>query len=166
MNYFVIGGDGLRYGPEGIATLQTWVRENRIIRTTVLIEAPTGQALRAADIPALAIFLPGPDHSEAIRQQATVCGTFQPRPHTVGEWANARPGPKNKVVAGLLGLFLGSLGIHRYYLGYAFWGTVQLLASVATCGMLSPLIAIWGAIEGICCFAGWMNDSAGRPLHD
>ena len=33
---------------------------------------------------------------------------------------------KNKVVAGLLALFLGGLGIHRFYLGQ-WWGVFYLL---------------------------------------
>lgn len=34
---------------------------------------------------------------------------------------------KDKVVAGLLALFLGGLGIHKFYLGQAGWGILYLL---------------------------------------
>ena len=37
----------------------------------------------------------------------------------------ARPG-KNKVIAALLALFVGSLGIHRFYLGQ-WWGLFYIL---------------------------------------
>jgi TM2 domain-containing membrane protein YozV len=41
---------------------------------------------------------------------------------------------KTKIVAGLLALFLGSLGVHHYYLGSTMAGVVILIASVCTCG--------------------------------
>lgn len=34
---------------------------------------------------------------------------------------------RNKLVAALLALFLGSLGIHKFYLGQKGWGIVYLL---------------------------------------
>lgn len=33
---------------------------------------------------------------------------------------------KNKVVAGLLGIFLGNFGIHKFYLGQTGWGIAYL----------------------------------------
>ncbi|MDQ0822468.1 hypothetical protein QFZ79_000206 [Arthrobacter sp. V4I6] len=38
--------------------------------------------------------------------------------------------PKSRLVAGLLGIFLGGLGIHRFYLGYTTMGIVQILLTV------------------------------------
>ena len=37
------------------------------------------------------------------------------------------PQAKSKLAAGLLGIFLGYLGVHNFYLGYAGRGLVQLL---------------------------------------
>ena len=34
---------------------------------------------------------------------------------------------RNKVVAGLLAIFLGILGIHKFYLGQTIWGIIYLL---------------------------------------
>lgn len=50
---------------------------------------------------------------------------------------------KSKVVAGLLGIFLGGLGIHKFYLGRIGWGIVYLIF----CWTYIP--AIVGFIEGI-----------------
>ena len=50
---------------------------------------------------------------------------------------------KSKVVAGLLGIFLGGLGIHKFYLGKAFQGIIYLVF----CWTYIP--AIIGFIEGI-----------------
>jgi TM2 domain-containing membrane protein YozV len=36
-------------------------------------------------------------------------------------------GSKNKVVAGLLALFVGGIGIHKFYLGRGGWGVIYLI---------------------------------------
>ena len=41
--------------------------------------------------------------------------------------ANTTGGDKSQVTALLLVIFLGGLGIHRFYLGYTWQGIVQLL---------------------------------------
>ena len=50
-----------------------------------------------------------------------------------------------KLIAGLLGIFLGSFGIHKFYLGYTKEGLILLVASIITCG----IAGIIGLIEGI-----------------
>ena len=40
---------------------------------------------------------------------------------------SSRGGDKSKIVAGLLALFLGGLGIHKFYLGQGGWGILYLL---------------------------------------
>lgn len=50
-----------------------------------------------------------------------------------------------KLAAGLLGIFLGGFGIHKFYLGYTKEGVMQIIGTVVTCGMAS----IIGFIEGI-----------------
>lgn len=49
---------------------------------------------------------------------------------------------KNKLVAGLLGLFLGGFGIHHFYLGSIGAGIVDIAVTWLTCGLggLLPLI--------------------------
>jgi TM2 domain-containing membrane protein YozV len=62
-------------------------------------------------------------------------------------------GAKSKVAAGLLGLFLGWLGVHKFYLGYSKEGVIMLLVSVlggiVTCGVATSVISLIGFIEGI-----------------
>jgi TM2 domain-containing membrane protein YozV len=40
-------------------------------------------------------------------------------------------GAEKKVSAGILGILLGGLGIHKFYLGYTKEGIVQILLSCA-----------------------------------
>ncbi|KOP36184.1 MULTISPECIES: TM2 domain-containing protein [Flavobacterium] len=50
-----------------------------------------------------------------------------------------------KVTAGVLGILLGSFGVHKFYLGYQKEGIIQLIVTLITCG----LGGIVGFIEGI-----------------
>lgn len=78
--------------------------------------------------------------------------------------------PKSKIVAGILGIFLGVFGIHRFYLGYTGIGLTQLLLStiggIVTCGVLSAVVSIWGFIEGvlILCDKSITTDADGNEL--
>lgn len=80
---------------------------------------------------------------------------------------NVNPQAKSKLAAGLLGIFLGSLGVHNFYLGYIGKAVAQLLISVLSCFMLSWASAIWGLIEGILLLTGSISvDGNGNPLRD
>lgn len=58
-------------------------------------------------------------------------------------------GGKSRMAAGILGLLLGGLGIHNFYLGYTGKAVAQLLITVLSFGILAFIPAIWGLIEGI-----------------
>lgn len=59
----------------------------------------------------------------------------------------------NKVAAGLCGIFLGGLGIHKFILGYQKEGIIMLLVSIlgslVTFGVAGAIMALIGFIEGI-----------------
>ena len=78
----------------------------------------------------------------------------------VHEQASTSTTGKSKIVAGVLGILLGTFGIHNFYLGYTGKALAQLLLTVLTCGLLSPIIGIWGLIEGILILTGSINEDA------
>ena len=74
------------------------------------------------------------------------------------------------MVAGLLGIFLGSFGAHNFYLGNTSKAIAQLaicLAGSVVCG-LGPVIAgVWGLVEGIMILTGSIDtDANGNKLVD
>jgi hypothetical protein len=72
-------------------------------------------------------------------------------------------GQKSKFTAGILGLLLGALGVHRFYLGYTTIGVIQIVLTVCTFG----IAGLWGTIEGVLIFTGTIaTDAQGRPLAD
>lgn len=80
---------------------------------------------------------------------------------------------KSKIVAGLLGLFLGTLGIHNFYLGYTGKAVAQLLLTlIGWIILIGPIISgIWALIEAIlilCSSYGssWHRDGRGQELQD
>jgi TM2 domain-containing membrane protein YozV len=78
--------------------------------------------------------------------------------------------PKQKLVAALLGIFLGWLGVHRFYLGYNTIGIIQLclgLGGILTCGATTIAASVWGIIDGIMILTGSLRtDAQGVPLRD
>jgi TM2 domain-containing membrane protein YozV len=59
------------------------------------------------------------------------------------------PGAEKKLVAGLLGILIGGLGIHKFYLGYNNAGIIMLLVTILTCGAGGAVMGIIGLVEGI-----------------
>lgn len=59
------------------------------------------------------------------------------------------PGRKSRITAALLGILLGVVGAHRFYLGYKGLGWIMLLITVVSLGNAWFVPAVWGAIEGI-----------------
>ena len=50
-----------------------------------------------------------------------------------------------RVIAGVFGIILGELGIHKFILGYTKEGLIQILITFCTCGIAGLI----GKIEGI-----------------
>jgi len=77
---------------------------------------------------------------------------------------------KSKIAAGLLGIFLGSLGVHNFYLGYTNKAVTQLLVTLLGslfCGIGAIIGGIWGIVEGIQILSGSITtDANGNPLKD
>ena len=63
------------------------------------------------------------------------------------DWKSA--GGDKKVAAGILGIILGGLGIHKFMLGYQKEGLIMLLVSVLSCFMLAGVMHVIGIVEGI-----------------
>ena len=53
------------------------------------------------------------------------------------------------MAAGVLGIVIGSLGIHKFVIGNTTPGLIMLLVSVLTCGLGAIIMHIIGIIEGI-----------------
>ena len=69
---------------------------------------------------------------------------------------NANISPKSRLVALLLCLFVGFLGVHRFYVGKTCTGILMLL----TLGGLG----IWGLIDLIIIVVGSFKDKEGRTV--
>ena len=120
---------------------------------------------------------PGPDPSSVPPPPAAAAtpppaASYQPPAYQQPMAAGGVPavGPdgtplKSKMVAGLLGIFLGGFGVHNFYLGNTNKGIIQIVVTLVTCG----IGAIWGTIEGILILVGndsFSTDAQGRPLTD
>lgn len=106
-------------------------------------------------------------------------GEIDARPVTAAEWPPADPvgsargdgySSRSRILAALLGIFFGSLGLHRFYLGFFGIGLAQLFLTLLAFYGPWPyfcfgwVVTFWGFTEGMLCFAGWIRDAEGRPL--
>ncbi|MBC7773076.1 MAG: TM2 domain-containing protein [Pyrinomonadaceae bacterium] len=96
------------------------------------------------------------------------------------------PAVKSRTIAGVLGVFLGGLGLHRFYLGYTRMGgwqlalttgcfVIALAAALLTGSTVTGALGVafgaaalgmaWGFLEGLAIAVGGLShDAAGRPL--
>jgi TM2 domain-containing membrane protein YozV len=58
-------------------------------------------------------------------------------------------GQNKRILAGVLAIFFGALGIHKFVLGYYKEGVIMLVVSLLSFGFLAGLMALIGLIEGI-----------------
>ena len=70
--------------------------------------------------------------------------------NVVDENGNTIPNQESKrIISGILAILLGSLGIHKFILGYNKEGIILLGISMITCGIGTGLTGLIGLIEGI-----------------
>lgn len=129
--------------------------------------APVAEAAPAAEAP---VAQPAPS-AIPVYQQPVYTQPQQPVYTQPQQPVYAQPqtniNSKSKIAAGLLGIFLGGLGVHNFYLGYTGKAIAQLLISLLSCGLLAFVSAIWGLIEGIMILAGSITtDANGVPLSE
>jgi TM2 domain-containing membrane protein YozV len=135
--YRIVGKDGQQYGPVTAEQLRVWIAENRANAQT-LVQADGAQDWKPlGSLPEFAADLKPPPAS------ATSPPTAAP-PASV-----PNPRASNKIPAGICGILLGSLGVHKFILGYTGAGLIMLLVTVLTCGVASPVMHVIGLIEGI-----------------
>jgi len=85
----------------------------------------------------------------------TTPGPMQPVPQAGAQI----PGADKKILAGILGIVLGGLGVHKFILGYNQEGAIMagayvlgIIITMVTCGIGFPILlipSIIGIVEGI-----------------
>jgi TM2 domain-containing membrane protein YozV len=134
--YKIIGTDGRQYGPVSADQIRQWLAQNRVnMQTMALAEG-------AIDWKPLSLF---PEFASNINPAVPAVSAPYPTPPL----ANSNPRASNKIGAGICGILLGWLGIHKFILGYTGAGIIMLLVSLLSCGILSGIVWIIGLIEGI-----------------
>ena len=133
--YKIIGADGQAYGPVNVEQIKRWITEGRA-RTDTLVQAEGSQEWKPLNaFPELSSAAPPPFSS--------VPPTVGPVSSTISARAS------NKIPAGICGILLGGLGVHKFILGYTGAGLIMLMVSLLTCFMVTPIFHIIGLIEGI-----------------
>jgi len=135
--YRLIGSDGRQYGPASMEDIRRWLSENRL----------SSQSL--AHIEGATEWKPLSAFPEFATDFKIPAGSTSPPPLHTPPTTPSDPRASSKIAAGIFGILLGCLGIHKFILGYTGAGLTMLLVTLLTCGVAIPLIQIIGMIEGI-----------------
>lgn len=131
--YRIIGVDGQQYGPVSAEQIRRWLGENRLNAQSL------AQLEGTQDWKPLATF---PEFATDVK----VPPALNPAPALT---STAHPRAGSKIAAGICGILLGSLGVHKFILGYTGAGLIMLLVTLLTCFIASPIMHLIGLIEGI-----------------
>lgn len=110
--------------------------------------------------------VPGPDANQQAAYAAGQQAYGQP---AYGQPAYGQPfaagAPKQWIVAVILAFFLGTLGVHNFYLGYTTKGVIQLVLTITVIGIF--VSGPWALIDFIMLImrsGSYATDAQGQPL--
>ncbi len=79
----------------------------------------------------------------------------------IGDYVKGMQPVKSRKIAGILGLLLGAIGLHRIYLGFYWTALMQIVVTVLSGGFG----VLWGFIEGVLILGAYFDkDAKGRRL--
>ena len=146
--------------------------------TTPDPQATPFQPEEAAEAPAFPqASTPGYDEATATPGSTTYGTAYdanQQAAYAAGQQAYGQPAygqpfaagaPKQWIVAVLLAFFLGTLGVHNFYLGYTTKGIIQLVLTITFIGLI--VSGIWAFIDFIMLLmrsGDYATDAQGQPL--
>ena len=140
----IIGADGKQYGPVSGEQVRQWIREVRANGASQV------QPVGGTEWKTLASM---PEFADAFASGPSAPPTMAPPP------ANVSARASNKIAAGICGILLGGLGVHKFILGYTNAGVIMLAVylgggflTLISCGItffVPMAIHIVGLVEGI-----------------
>ena len=132
--YKIIGADGQQYGPVSAEQIRRWVTENRARGETLLQPEGSQEWKPLSSFPEFAA-----DLASAPPPISNVPPPVAPFQRAGTDRAST------KVPAGVCGILLGGLGVHKFILGYTTEGILEIVITICTCGAGHVI----GLIEGI-----------------
>ncbi len=127
--YKIIGADGRQYGPVSADQIKQWILAGRANGQTLAQAEGTIEWKPLSSFPEFVLSIP--------------LNAPPPLQSSVANRAS------NKIAAGICGILLGSLGVHKFILGYTGTGVLMLVVTVASCGLGALPMYVIGFAEGI-----------------
>lgn len=122
-----------RFGPYTEEQLREWAATGRLLPTDMVWREGMDQWKTASSVSGLSFPPPAPP--------------VPTMPPAVAGSPSSQGG--NRIAAGICGILLGSLGIHKFIIGLTTPGLIMLLVSLLTCGIGTIPMSIIGLVEGI-----------------
>ena len=130
--YKILGADNREYGPITAEQIRQWTQQGRVNANTLVQVAGASEWRRLSAIPELA------DTANLPPVIGMSSSDLEMREHA-----------SKKIAAGICAILIGSLGIHKFILGYTTAGAIMLLVTVLTCGIGGIAMWVIGLVEGI-----------------
>lgn len=141
----IIGADGKQYGPVSGDQVRQWIREGRANSLSQVQPASGGEWKSLGTLAEFAEVFAAPPGAPPPMSPPTV--------------NNVSSRASNKIAAGICGILLGGLGVHKFILGYSNAGAIMLAATLGgwvltfvSCGItffVPMAVSIIGVVEGI-----------------
>ncbi len=157
---WLVNDNGRQFGPHSLAELSSMLFSGQVSASALAwregtpswvpitsVVAAQSQTAPPPPGPPLASLPPGHSQAGPFPQQG-----YPPQPMQYATPQGAmeqRDVRSNRVAAGICGILLGGLGIHKFILGFNGAGITMLLITILTCGYGGIVMGIIGIIEGI-----------------
>ena len=134
--------DGERHGPVLVEQIKEMAAAGRLRSDDLVWQAGMADWTAAGTVPGLLPPVTAPPPIPA-------SGLAPPIVHAVGDSSAVKEASSKKIAAGICGILVGSLGIHKFVLGINTPAVIMLLVTLLTCGIGAIVMHAIGLVEGI-----------------
>jgi TM2 domain-containing membrane protein YozV len=134
--------DGERHGPVPVEQIKEMAANRQLRPDDLVWQSGMETWTQAGKVPGL---LPPASVPPPILGGSPAAPIVQ----AVGDSAAIKEAASNKIAAGICGILIGSLGVHKFIIGLTTPGLIMLLVTLLTCGFGGIVMHAIGLVEGI-----------------
>lgn len=163
MDYFVVGPDGTEYGPANLSTLTTWAEQGRVLPSTMLKVAATGEIVAASSVEGIFQQAPQPAYNPPPRVQPIAPTAGYAAPTYKPSVDDGKSELIGSIIRSVLAIFFFFFlhGIGLVFAGYGLYYGIQAKAKGHKLGTVALGIS---AVTFVVVAIGWALRFMGKPI--